>query len=304
MGATLPAVSRWVETTPEGIVAAGVVLRRQHRGRRVRFAARRLLPAARLRHAHRHLRRRRAQRSGRDGCAEAGARHAPRSTQSSRSPQSETLLRFAVSAFIAVVVARPINRVPRDRAVRVLRARRRSDLDASARAALRRDRLHVLAHPRGVSDRARDRQQPRLGAVEAGQSASGLRLVPDGSWLPPSRGRRTSSRCRCRTGRSIPPSRVDIWLNFRLDFLRAMWVVLPPAALWGASFPLALASVAEPGQDPGRLVGGVYAANTIGAVAGALIGEPAAHRVDRIAARAAGDDGPVGARGSAAPRSG
>ena len=64
---------------------------------------------------------------------------------------------------------------------------------------------------------------------------------------------------------------MNIWLNFRLDFLRALWVVLPPAALWGASFPLALASVAEPGQDPGRLVGGVYAANTIGAVAGALM---------------------------------
>ena len=67
-----------------------------------------------------------------------------------------------------------------------------------------------------------------------------------------------------------PALSVDIWLNFRLDFLRALWVVLPPATLWGASFPLALASVAEPGQDAGRLVGAVYAANTIGAVAGSL----------------------------------
>jgi spermidine synthase len=67
-----------------------------------------------------------------------------------------------------------------------------------------------------------------------------------------------------------PAISLDIWLNFRLDFLRAMWVVLPPAALWGASLPLALAAAAEPGQDPARLVGGVYAANTIGAVAGAL----------------------------------
>ena len=37
------------------------------------------------------------------------------------------------------------------------------------------------------------------------------------------------------------------------------------------SFPLALAAVASPGQDPGRLVGGVYAANTIGGIAGALL---------------------------------
>jgi spermidine synthase len=66
---------------------------------------------------------------------------------------------------------------------------------------------------------------------------------------------------------SLSPS---IWLNFRLDFVRALWAVLPPALLWGASFPLALASVASIDEDPGRLVGRVYAANTAGAVAGAL----------------------------------
>jgi spermidine synthase len=36
------------------------------------------------------------------------------------------------------------------------------------------------------------------------------------------------------------------------------------------SFPLALASVALPGQDAGRLLGGVYAANTVGAILGAV----------------------------------
>jgi spermidine synthase len=64
----------------------------------------------------------------------------------------------------------------------------------------------------------------------------------------------------------------DPWFNFQLDLVRCAWVVLPGAILWGASFPLALASVAAPGQDPGRLVGGVYAANTVGAIAGALGG--------------------------------
>jgi spermidine synthase len=58
--------------------------------------------------------------------------------------------------------------------------------------------------------------------------------------------------------------------NFQLDIVRCMWVVLPGAILWGASFPLALAAVAAPGQDPGRLVGGVYAANTVGAIVGSL----------------------------------
>jgi spermidine synthase len=60
------------------------------------------------------------------------------------------------------------------------------------------------------------------------------------------------------------------WLDFQLDLLRCAWVVLPGAILWGASFPLALASVASRGQDPGHLVGGVYAANTLGAIVGSL----------------------------------
>ena len=46
--------------------------------------------------------------------------------------------------------------------------------------------------------------------------------------------------------------------------------MLPAAILWGASFPLALAAVAARGQDPARLVGGVYAANTVGAIVGSL----------------------------------
>src|SRR3954463_6604938 len=62
----------------------------------------------------------------------------------------------------------------------------------------------------------------------------------------------------------------DAWFNFQLDFVRCMWVVLPGSILWGASFPLALASLASRGQDPARLVGGVYAANTVGAIVGSL----------------------------------
>ena len=58
--------------------------------------------------------------------------------------------------------------------------------------------------------------------------------------------------------------------TFQLDLLRCLYVVLPAAFFWGASFPLALASAAQAGQDPGRLVAGVYAANTVGAIVGAL----------------------------------
>ena len=60
------------------------------------------------------------------------------------------------------------------------------------------------------------------------------------------------------------------WFNFQLDFVRCMWAILPGAILWGASFPLALASVATGGKDPARLVGGVYAANTLGAIVGSV----------------------------------
>jgi spermidine synthase len=60
------------------------------------------------------------------------------------------------------------------------------------------------------------------------------------------------------------------WLTFQLDLVRCMWAILPAACLWGASFPLALAAVAAREIDPGRLVGGVYAANTLGAIVGAV----------------------------------
>ncbi|MDR3639580.1 MAG: fused MFS/spermidine synthase [Isosphaeraceae bacterium] len=68
----------------------------------------------------------------------------------------------------------------------------------------------------------------------------------------------------------VPGLSESPWYTFQLDLVRCLWAVLPPACLWGASFPLALAAVASRGKDPGRLVGGVYAANTVGAIVGAL----------------------------------
>jgi spermidine synthase len=59
------------------------------------------------------------------------------------------------------------------------------------------------------------------------------------------------------------------WFIFQLDMVRCLWAVLPATMLWGASFPLALAGAAGPGQDPAQLVGRVYAANTVGAILGA-----------------------------------
>jgi len=62
----------------------------------------------------------------------------------------------------------------------------------------------------------------------------------------------------------------DLSYQFQLDFFRCLFAVLPGSLLWGASFPLALASVVSKDEDPARLVGGVYAANTLGAIFGAL----------------------------------
>lgn len=59
--------------------------------------------------------------------------------------------------------------------------------------------------------------------------------------------------------------------TFQIDIIRALWVVLPGALLWGASFPLGLAALASKDDDPARLVGVAYAANTLGAIVGSLV---------------------------------
>jgi spermidine synthase len=60
------------------------------------------------------------------------------------------------------------------------------------------------------------------------------------------------------------------WITFQLDMVRSLVAVFPAAFLWGASFPLAIGAVVGPGQDAGKLVGRVYAANTVGAIIGAV----------------------------------
>ncbi|HEY3934127.1 MAG TPA: fused MFS/spermidine synthase [Gemmatimonadales bacterium] len=58
---------------------------------------------------------------------------------------------------------------------------------------------------------------------------------------------------------------------FEIDFVRCLWVITPAALLWGASFPLALAAVVRGTEDPARLVGRVYAANTVGGIVGSIL---------------------------------
>jgi spermidine synthase len=63
---------------------------------------------------------------------------------------------------------------------------------------------------------------------------------------------------------------LDPWFNFELDLARAVWAIFPATLFWGASFPLALASVVAPGDDPARAAGRVYAINTAGSIVGSL----------------------------------
>ncbi|NDC62994.1 MAG: SAM-dependent methyltransferase [Planctomycetia bacterium] len=67
-----------------------------------------------------------------------------------------------------------------------------------------------------------------------------------------------------------PSIATDPVFVLQLDLVRCLWVVLPAACLWGASFALAVAAARGPGGDPARLVGGVAAANTAGGIVGAL----------------------------------
>jgi spermidine synthase len=117
-----------------------------------------------------------------------------------------------------------------------------------------------------------------LGIGSAAAAALGRRLPP----------RRTLAGCQLllaaalawagyTIARSLPFWPLDVTLPttaaamLQLDWLRTAWAVLPAASLWGASFPLALAACAADGAISRRTVGRLYATNTSGAIAGALL---------------------------------
>jgi spermidine synthase len=58
---------------------------------------------------------------------------------------------------------------------------------------------------------------------------------------------------------------------FQVDLVRVIWAILPATLFWGASFPFAFAASAARDHDSGAIVGGIYAANTAGAIVGALM---------------------------------
>ena len=59
--------------------------------------------------------------------------------------------------------------------------------------------------------------------------------------------------------------------TFQMDLVKTAFTVIPGAICWGASFPLALAAIGSHDSDPGVVVGTTYAANTVGAIFGSVL---------------------------------
>src|ERR1700733_15051053 len=68
----------------------------------------------------------------------------------------------------------------------------------------------------------------------------------------------------------MPALYANGWTVAGGDFLRATYALFPATLLWGASFPFAMAAI-KGGADPAKPVGRIYAANTMGGIAGALM---------------------------------
>ena len=118
---------------------------------------------------------------------------------------------------------------------------------------LRRDGLHVLADPRGVpasasaSAAASARRSRATSSVRASRSAwCQLLLCAAMAW---------TAYMLTRVAAVLADQSVDLdrRRGSRSSSIssRCLWAVLPAAILWGASFPLALASVASRDEDAG-----------------------------------------------------
>ena len=260
MGATLPAISRWVESTPEGVswlgffyggnigggvlgsLLAGFYLLRVYDLAVATFVAVALNVTVALL-----------------AIAIAKATPVPERLASDRESRRRAPVPGAWAVYLAIALSGATALVVR------------SDLDAPAVAAVRRHRLHLLADPRACSCSA-----------SASAAASARRSAA------PARARASSSagaRCSCaRRSRgpaymlteSMPYWPINPSITDRsVVQLPARFRPLPVGRAAGRdpvgrelSARPRVARVARPGS--GRLVGGVYAANTIGAIVGSL----------------------------------
>ena len=115
-----------------------------------------------------------------------------------------------------------------------------------AGTAVRRIGVRVFHYPGGLSGWPRHRQRLSGRALpNCFAPADRLGLVPD----PGRSGDRLDRLQICRIApllaRSTRRSRRTSGFTFELDLARALWALLPPTRLWGASFPLALRAAAD-----------------------------------------------------------
>ncbi len=194
MGATLPAMSRWVQTTPEGVSWLGFFY------------------------------------GGNTGGAVIGSLLAGFYLLRVHDMATATFVAVALNVSVAVLAilvaravrhdaaavatghgqgcARILGRVRRHRALRHDGAGVRGHLDAPALAAVRRHRLHLLAHPGGLPVRHRHRQQCRIGARARPRAAAHrARLVSDAALRRHRLGRVYARALAARSGRSTRRSR-------------------------------------------------------------------------------------------------
>ena len=202
MGATLPAIARWTGATRVKARRPSACSTWPTSPAAPPERARRLLPAARLRHVV--------------ATAVAVAINALAAALGAGGWRAAMPIRRAAltrsgargSTAVRAVSRVRTRRLRRRRAVRIHRAWRRSGVDAATVAALRRQRLHVLADPRRVSLRPRPRQPAsarrwrgasarrwrRSAGVSCssfsrsplarGRSSTCCRLAADGTFLP------------------------------------------------------------------------------------------------------------------------
>ena len=277
MGATLPAIARWLESTPHGVswlgffyggniagavfgcLLAGFYLLRVHDSVFATYTA-----AG-------------DQRVGRPGGGRPVRLEAVRNPRRSGRPAGQRRVRNSADHGYCAGRPNPAARrgvadlagLRHDRDVRADGDRRGSGLDAAVIFDLGRDRVCLLHHSRRVSFRAGHRQQRRGGdRPQESAARNPARLVPvrldGGDFL--------DGLYACRIAALLADRPVaDQQCVAELSTGHGPLPVGPAAgdALVGASFPLALAAAAR-GQDPARLVGGVYAANTVGGILGGL----------------------------------
>ena len=164
MGATLPAVARWVKSTPAGLARAWRLLRSKYDRCGDRVPRGRLLAPERDRYDRRQPCRRGDQRLRGAGGLFAGLRHSLPGGRSKRRRQRLRICRNECAG----------DCLPGDRAFRLCRARGRGGLDAALVATVRLDRLHLCDHSRCVPRRAGYRQHGGRSTRGTGRSPAPL----------------------------------------------------------------------------------------------------------------------------------